>query len=192
MSKLTQSRLREVLNYDPETGVFTWAIQRGNRCPLGGEAGGAATDGYIYIRVDGKLYCAHRLAWLYVNGEWPVGEIDHKNRDRGDNRLCNLREATRTQNQANVGKRSDNTSGFKGVSFHKRKGRWQAQGRVHGRTKFFGYHATPEAASAAYVAATRAIHGDFAYVGRRIADWAEKDERLLSRAVEEASYEEAA
>jgi hypothetical protein len=107
---LTAERLRELLHYDPDTGVFTWLRVKGRRVRVGALSGKANGGGYFQIGVDGRIYYAHRLAWLYVHGEWPVASIDHVNCDRCDNRLANLRPATKAQNAANARKRTDTSA----------------------------------------------------------------------------------
>ena len=100
-SQLTVERLRELLSYDPATGKFLWRV--GRQCMRAGAVAGATeVQGYRVIKIDGKIYKAHRLAWLYVTGEWPPEEIDHKNTDPQDNVWSNLRLATHSQNQANA------------------------------------------------------------------------------------------
>jgi hypothetical protein len=111
---LTQDRLKEVLDYDPATGVFTWIKPR-NGVTVGDEAGGLSKDGYRHLCLDKKQWKSHRLAWLYVHGEWPKGEIDHINRVRDDNRMENLRVVTPQQNKMNHGGHKRNRSGITGV-----------------------------------------------------------------------------
>lgn len=153
---ITAQELRERLDYDPVSGVFRWKTSASNRIRVGSTAGCINTIGYCQIYIGSKPYLAHRLAWLHVFGAWPDGVIDHINGNRSDNRICNLREATRAQNNANARVRSDNTSGLKGVSpLH---GRWAAQaGGV-----YLGLFDTPEEAHAAYVAAAKERFGNFA------------------------------
>lgn len=166
MTELTQDRLKELLHYDPETGVFTRRIARsGARGGIGAVAGSTHYDGYKRISIDGKLYQSHRLAWLYTHGTWPADMVDHINGVAGDNRLTNLREATQIQNMANVGKPSNNTSGYKGVSWHKRDKKWRAQINHQDKQKHLGHFTTPEEAHAAYCAAASALYGDFANFG---------------------------
>lgn len=147
--------LRELLNYDAGTGLFVW---RKN----GRSAGCVAPTGYVLIGISGKLYLAHRLAWLYVTGEWPSAYIDHVDRRRSNNRFTNLREATAAQNSANSGLRNTNRSGFKGVSWDKRTRKWRTTIVVGGRQRSLGRHAYLEDAACAYFAEAKAIHGTYA------------------------------
>ncbi|MCK9994454.1 MAG: hypothetical protein Dbin4_02974, partial [Alphaproteobacteria bacterium] len=101
MAELTQSRLKELLHYDPDTGVFTRRVQTSSNARVGDVAGCLHPEGYRHIQIDGKRYAAHRLAWLYMTGEWPTNQLDHLNGVRDDNRWGNLREATHGQNQQN-------------------------------------------------------------------------------------------
>jgi hypothetical protein len=158
---LTPDRLRAMVNYSRSTGEFTWAEQRTNRCPLGGAAGWTDEDGYVHIRLDGRLYLAHRLAWLYVHGEWPAGLLDHKNRNPGDNRIANLRLASHSQNHANTAKRADNKSGFKGVCWSTAANRWRASIKYGSTVKFLGHFDDPKDAAAAYDAAAKLAFAEF-------------------------------
>ncbi len=161
---LTAERVRDVLNYDAETGIFTWRISR-PKARAGCVAGCLDRGGYRLIMVDGKLYKAHRLAWFYSYGVWPEDDIDHVNGDAGDNRLSNLREATRSQNNCNTGKQRNNSSGRKGVYLHRAAGKWAAEIRFNRKREFLGLFYTVEAAAAAYEAAAKRLHGEFANVG---------------------------
>lgn len=143
---VTAKRLREVLEYDPLTGVFTW-IKAGKHTQwlLGREAGRVhKKNGYREICVDGRLYFAHRLAWLYMTGQWPRDQIDHRNRQRSDNRWANLREADNSTNGLN-------RSNVSGVSFYRKGGyaRWRARIHIGGKTHSLGYFNTRELAEAA-------------------------------------------
>lgn len=158
---VTHRRLLEVLHYDPNTGKFTWRISSITK-KAGEEAGGFRSDGYMRIAIDGDRYYAHRLAWFYMNGAWPAGEIDHINGDPSDNSLANLREAARTENSWNAAKRKSNSSGFKGVSFCPRDHRWIAKIRTGQTRKFLGRFDTPEDAAEAYRVAAEKYHGEFA------------------------------
>lgn len=171
---LTADRLRELVDYDKESGIFTWRLSR-RRCRLGGIAGYTREDGYVFVRIDKRLYRAHRLAWLWSYGEFPALEIDHINRNPADNRLVNLREVDSSQNKQNIAARRDNRSGYKGVFKHSQTGRWVAQIQADGKAKHLGCFATPEEASLAYqrAAAIAHTHNPCAYgaVGDLFATW---------------------
>lgn len=122
--ELTQARLKELLHYEPETGVFTWLQAR--KRTKAGDVAGYIDGGYHRIQVDYTTYRAHRLAYLYVHGEMPPGKIDHKDRNPRNNRIDNLRPATNSQNSLNAGLRSNNTSGYKGVHLHTPTQKWLA------------------------------------------------------------------
>lgn len=164
---LTIHRLQSLLSYDPETGCFRWLAPR-PYCSTGKLAGGLTSYGYIRISVDGRPYQAHRLAWFYVHGRWPSNEIDHVNGVRSDNRLTNLREATPSQNQANKRIRKDNTSGVKGVTWDKSRGKWLASIHINGKRLGLGRHQTLEQAARAYEAAASLHFGEFARPERAV------------------------
>lgn len=168
---VTVERLRELLDYNPLTGVFTWLVSRGRNAKAGHLAGSVRPDGYIRIMIDRRKYFAHRLAWLYVYGVWPADEIDHVNGDPSDNRIVHLREATRPKNLHNVvAPNSDNnTSGHRGVSWDKSRGKWQACIQVDGHTKHLGRFTDLGEASAAYFAAKDRHHGGAEWYGGRTA-----------------------
>jgi hypothetical protein len=157
---LTQVRLRELLNYDPNTGIFQWRVDRW-RIKAGETAGCLKTAGYVYIRVDGGQYLASRLAWLYMTGEWPVNTIDHRNGDTADNRWDNLRAADHSQQNANRRGRVDSLSGVKGVRYDARVGRWRARIKKNGKEQSLGSFATAADAQAAYARRARELHGEF-------------------------------
>lgn len=160
---LTADQLRSVLNYDPATGVFTWIADTGKKRLAGKVAGSASgPEGRTTIRVHRKLYSASRLAWLFAHGEWPVEHIDHANGDPTDNRLVNLREATRSQNMANKKRAKHNSSGIKGVYFDRQSGKWRASFRKNGRNHHVGLYDDKEEAGRAYFAAASNAFGDFA------------------------------
>jgi hypothetical protein len=124
---LSQERVKQMLDYDPETGEFTRKTSAGG-FPVGTVAGSVnQVNGYRYVSVDRKYHLAHRLAWLYVYGRWPSGPLDHINRVRTDNRIENLREVTATQNNLNLGLASNNKSGEPGVVWDAPRGKWIAQ-----------------------------------------------------------------
>lgn len=163
---LTQERLKEVLDYNPISGAWTWlyrpsATPQWNGRFAGKPAGGIDPDTeYLRIRIDDVLYYAHRLAFLYMTGSWPQNESDHENLNRADCRWENLRDSTHVQNNCNKIKRSDNTSGFKGV--WRNKSSWVAEATVNGvRYRKWGFK-SPEEAHAAYDAIVREHAGEFA------------------------------
>jgi hypothetical protein len=152
---ITAERLRELIHYDPETGVFT-------RIKNGRVTGTPNDLGYLRISVDDRLYRAHRLAWLWMTGEWPKAQIDHINRKPDDNRWINLREATQAENAWNVSKRKDNTSGHKGVYWFKKAKLWLVQVKANRKLHYIGYYRDLSAAVAARDKAIADLHGDFA------------------------------
>ncbi|EGX0856897.1 hypothetical protein CIY45_003058 [Salmonella enterica subsp. enterica serovar Enteritidis] len=174
MDLILQKRLKELLHYDPETGVFTWLRREGksravsvfNSNYAGKVAGNIQTDSsghkQVSIYFDKKAHKAHRLAWLYVYGKMPKGIIDHINGDSLDNRIVNLREADDFQSAWNKGKLVTNKSGYKGVSLKKKSGKWVAQINYKGKKMFLGYHDTPEEAHKDYCEAAVKLHGEFA------------------------------
>ena len=130
---LTLGRLKEVLSYDNLTGLFTWKISPCGNTKKGTIAGCDNGKGYIRIRIDRGRFRAHRLAWMYINGHEPDGQIDHINGDRSDNRIENLRVVNQLENSKNRRINSNNTSGFTGVTFDKRSGKWAAQIELKGK-----------------------------------------------------------
>jgi hypothetical protein len=151
---LIAAELRKNFHFDPEIGVFTRILASGG--VKAGDIARPGSDGYVRIRLLGKTYKAHRLAWLWVHGCMPNGDIDHINGVKADNRITNLREASRAVNTANIfGPQVNNTSGHLGVTRYKLK--WRAQISVNGKMKYIGLFATPEDAHRAYLAA-KAIH----------------------------------
>jgi hypothetical protein len=158
---LTAERLREVLAYDPDTGIFTWISPSGRRAKQGDRAGSFNTSiKYRVIGIDGVRYYEHRLAYLYMTGKWPEIDLDHINCNKSDNRWRNLREATMSQNLANVAFWGHNTSGIKGVQWHKKAGRWTSA--IAG--EYLGLFDTKEQASEAYRSAAIRKFGNFARV----------------------------
>lgn len=164
---ITANELRKLLRYDPETGKIYWAEDRHTgkgRCiaKAGDEAGYNNALGYLYLSVNNVKFVGHRVAWALYTGKWPEHEIDHVNCDPSDNRISNLREATRRENLRNMRKPSHNTSGFKGVCFDKSRGKWLAYIKVDGNRKQLGRYPTKELAHEAYKAAAEKLHGEFA------------------------------
>lgn len=157
-ANLTAKQLRELLHYDPETGIFTWLVRRG--CALAGDVAGNLTKaGYIQIYVNNIQYKAHRLAWLYVYESFPEKFIDHINGKRSDNKIVNLRNVTNAENVQNLRHaRSDNGSGLQGVGKNGRGKKWRATITILGKKKFLGNFHTKELAHQAYLEAKRILH----------------------------------
>lgn len=156
---LTQERLKELLHYDPDTGVFTWVDTIGPNAKKGNSCGSLGTKGYLTIRLDGKLYRSHRLAWLYVTGNEPQNYIDHINRIKTDNRFCNLRDLTNSENLHNrIKPQKTNTSGHLGIDFHKASKKWRARVNVNKKEILIGFFETKELAIAAYKKAKKIHH----------------------------------
>lgn len=164
MGRISFKRVQELMDYSPSTGVLTWKSTRGSRAIAGDVAGSFDKHGYIQVGLDGRDYKGHRLAWLLHYGNWPNGEIDHINGNPRDNRIANLREATRSENTKNVAMHRDNSSGFKGVSLHRETGKWDASIFSDGKKYFLGLYDTPQQAHAAYCGASRVLHKEFARV----------------------------
>lgn len=163
-NELTAEHLRSILHYSPETGIFTWKVSTSSRIKSGDATGSQNGEGYLHIQLQRRRYKAHRLAWLYVYGEWPTDQIDHINRNRSDNRISNLREATNKQNGQNKSKRSDNTSGHPGVYWLKQSSKWRACIMHNYKLTHLGYFADREEAIAARKA------GELRYWGAHRAD----------------------
>lgn len=155
---LTAKQARNELDYDPETGVLRWKTRSRGR-KIGDVAGTACVGRYRQIKVLNRRYPSHRVIWLIVHGEWPVGQIDHINRCPSDNRICNLRDVTQAKNKANKGMLSNNTLGFKGIARNYGRKPWKAQ-IWHGGSIHLGSFDTREEAHAAYLNAYREIHGE--------------------------------
>ena len=163
MRNITPDRLREILDYHPDTGVFTWRLKIARGVVVGNVAGSTRSSEYVRIVIDRCNYSAHRLAWLYMTGEWPKNQIDHINGVKTDNRFTNLREATISENARNRGRPKKGAArGLKGVTFRASRGKWEAQIMPHGRSIFLGMFDNAEAAHAAYCAAAEKYYGSFA------------------------------
>jgi hypothetical protein len=141
--EITQAELKEVLDYNPETGVFIWKkhLKQSNKYE-GDLAGSLLGGGYIAIQIRGFRYYAHRLAWLYMYGSFPSKEIDHINREKADNRIANLREVTRSENMRNVGVRKDNTSGIPNIGYRKEKQTYRVYVTESAKFKSLGHFKT--------------------------------------------------
>lgn len=160
---VTAEILRETLDYDPATGILTWR-RSGGGVAAGDAAQHVNPQGYVRVNIGGRIYQGHRLAWLHTYGVWPTGDLDHRDGCRTNNRIANLREATRSQNNANAKRNRNNSSGYKGVSLFKPTGRYMAYINAGGTRKYLGYFATAGDAHAAYCKAAADIFGNFARV----------------------------
>ena len=171
---LSQEYLLKRLKYDPDTGIFVWRLRevfvahdrQWNSKHAGKKAGwikkGRYGSKYLNLKLDGKIYLSHRLAFLYMVGKFPPDGVDHIDRNGINNRWNNLRQANQTQNCANRSIHANNLSGFKGVSFHRRGNCYQADIRISGKKKYLGSFRTPEAAHEAYAVAAHKLFGEFA------------------------------
>lgn len=156
---ITHDELKRLLHYDPESGVFTHLVAR-QRVRVGSEAGGVCSLGYRRIKLNRMSYFAHRLAWFYVHGVWPTGDLDHIDGDPRNNRISNLREASRAENLWNQRISKNNTSGHHGVT--RRGNRWIARLMVNRRYISLGSYSSAEEAAAARRAGEIKYHGEFA------------------------------
>ena len=151
---ITAEEIRELMDYDPETGICRWKVRRGSS-NIGGEVGHITSEGYRATKINRKFYKVHNLIWLYVYGKFPDGVIDHKNRIRDDNTLENLRDVTRAANNQNA-KPKKNKTGFFGVALKGEK--FTAAIRILKKTIYLGIFNTPEEAHAAYIEAKLKYH----------------------------------
>ena len=156
---LSQERVKELFDYH-EDGYLIYKIRTSNRTHIGDIAGTLTPDGYLAVSIDYKKYLVHRLIFLWHHGYLP-DEVDHGDRSRQNGRIENLREATRPQNNANSPKKSFNTSGFKGVTWDKRRQKWLAQIQFNKKCKFLGYYDDPEEGHAKYCEAGKQFFGEF-------------------------------
>jgi hypothetical protein len=175
---LDAAAARKLLKYNLATGSLTWLPRPPELFPNGTrpaewqsnlwnarmawtQAGSVQGEDYLVVMINNVTYQAHRVAWLIVTGAWPLGQLDHENGDRLDNRFLNLRDSTPSQNRLNAKRRRDNTSGFKGVSYNKIYGRWISYINVDRKRHWLGHFDTPEAAHAAYCAKAAELAGEF-------------------------------
>lgn len=156
---VTWARLNELLTYDPVTGLFKWRVTRGS-VKAGKSAGSPQGLGYLQIRIDRKLYLSHRLAWLYMTGEYPELEIDHMNSNRSDNRFENLRHVDPSTNMENERRaRAGRVYGSTlGAFYRKDTGRWFSKITVKRKVIDLGYFPDEASAHAAYIEAKRRLH----------------------------------
>lgn len=161
-SKITQDELKVRLTYDSLSGKFYWkTVKRYSNRVVGDEAGTKSDGGYVVIKIDGTPYKAHRLAWLYMYGEFPKEYLDHANGVVDDNRILNLREATPQENSRNRKIHKNNSTGYKGVSFHKLVGKYKATAMLLNKNVNLGWYDTAEDASKIYQQFTKEHFGEF-------------------------------
>lgn len=166
-NNLSAEYVRDILDYNPETGIFMWRKTLSKRAVKGRKAGfinGHANGARIKIGILGREYMAHRIAWLFVTGEWPVCEIDHVDTNAMNNSWTNLRQASSSENLRNRGPQKNNTSGYKGVTFVESRGLWIAGIKVHGKRHNLGAFKSAADAYKAYCDAVQKMHGEFGRV----------------------------
>jgi len=166
MTELTQDRLKELLEYNPGTGIFIRKKTVSSNGRLGMVAGYGHPSGYIFIKFDKKAYPAHRLAFLFMTGHFPCNEVDHKNNNKKDNSWSNLRECSRSQNQAHNPKQRNNTSGFKGVSWEKSANKWRTQITFNGKRIHLGLFIDKLEAAKTYNRKSIELFGEFAHLNK--------------------------
>lgn len=149
---------KELLAYDPESGLFTWKVGRGGGVKPGTTAGSLDSKGYVQIKVNGRLVLAHRLAWAFTRGDWPAGHLDHIDRNPKNNAIANLRQCSHAENHQNVGLRVDSSSGVTGVSFIKKSSKWLAYVCVNQKRHRLGQFDTFDEAVRARIAAKAKLH----------------------------------
>lgn len=171
LKDLTAEQVREKFSYDPDEGLLRYREPTVRYCklvPAGSVAGGKNREGYRYIMFNGVHYRASRVIWLYMTGEWPERQVDHKDRDTTNDKWINLRQATGSQNKANCRKYRNKSCELKGVQAvqKKRSIRYRAVATKDGKVQHLGYFDTPEEAHAAYLKASEVMHGEFASDGK--------------------------
>lgn len=162
---MTQDELKKILHYDPLTGIFTWLVKPSQAVNIGDTAGYInSSTGHMFVGINNRTYALHRLAWFYMKGYWPK-LLDHEDRIRHNNVWTNLREATYSQNCQNASLRKDNTSGIKGVCWHKESGKWQARISHENKRYCLGRFNSIEEAQDAIESKRAELHGNFACRG---------------------------
>ena len=155
---LAADYVRSILGYNPDTGVIAWKVAKANNIRVGDVAGNTNNTGYMQVCIDGRRYCTHRIAWLIYYGRWPRDQLDHINGVTTDNRIVNLREASRAENMQNKASASGSTSRFVGVHWDARSGMWRAQIMIGGKKKHIGRFQKEAEAASAYAAVKAATH----------------------------------
>lgn len=158
----TIETLRARFDYDPDTGRLYWKVRASKRTVVGSRAGGPRpSDGYWRVAIKGRQYLVSRIAWALYHGEWPTQMIDHINGRVDDDRMANLRLATAAQNRGNQAPSVRNTSGYLGITWNAKRGKWQAKISKSGRCRSLGYFKEKEEAARVYAEAAREIRGEF-------------------------------
>lgn len=158
LSELSRKRLQELFEY--RDGELWWRMSGPGR--IDGRPAGTRFEGYRIISIGRRRYLRHRLVWFLFHGQWPSEDVDHIDGNRGNDRIENLRAASRSENMCNRGKQSDNTSGLKGVFWHKQRQKWRAQIKRDRKARHLGLFNCPAAASLAYQIAADELHGEYA------------------------------
>ena len=152
---MKHTELMEILDYHESSGIFTWKISPAKNVKAGDIAGSINVRGYNVIRINGKAYYAHRLAWFYVTGNWPENDIDHDDRNKINNSYSNLVDATQSQNMRNRKKNKNNASGFNGVYWDMDRKKWRVRIMVKGKLKHIGFFDDVSSASEARLSANK-------------------------------------
>lgn len=158
MNVISQERLKELFRYEEDTGLFV-RIKAVSNTKVGDVVKKKDSKGHLQVRIDGRHYSAHRLAWMYVHGAWPSGQIDHINGVRDDNRIKNLRDVSHAINAQNIHTANKGSkTKLLGACFHKASGKYVAQISVDKKIKHLGLFETPEQAHQQYLSAKRSLH----------------------------------
>lgn len=165
---VTQTQLKAMLHYDSATGKFFWRVARPPKIRIGDRAGCVICNRYWGIRIDNKRYYAHRLAFLYIHGRFPNGQLDHKDRDRANNRIENLREATTSQNIMNAKLHKDSYTKFKGVHQDKKRNKYGSRIIFKRKTTWLGYYESARTAALVYDYAATRVFGEFALTNKML------------------------
>lgn len=155
---LTADYVRSILDYMPETGELVWRVAKAHNVRVGAIAGNLNSTGYMQVSVDGRRYCVHRLVWLIHHSHWPENQLDHINGTTTDNRIENLRKASRAENMQNKASARNSSSRFVGVNWCAKRGKWRAQIMLNGKKKHLGHFHKEEDAADAYAVAKAAFH----------------------------------
>ena len=163
-TKPSPSELLDIFEYSPDTGELRWKMKVSRKVIVGSVAGHSCLSekGRVSIGLYGRNYRAHAIIWAMMTGDWPHNQIDHKDEDPSNNKWNNLREATKSQNMSNISRIRSNTSGYKGVSFHKQRQKWRAHIHINGKSFHLGLFLSAEQAHEAYKSAALSHFGEYA------------------------------